>query len=189
MECCILILINDTDGLVQDCCNSIANALEFMQSCTKPFIMTSSIGNIFRVTGPLCGEFTGHRWIPRTKASDAELWCFVGLIQSWGWWFETLSHPLRRHSNVIDGFIVCWHGMSHYTCARFRSAMICRVCIIRNYFSMSPIYSDMSWLSQYQWIVTLKDMGIFDWYRITTLRNTHNFWGSNRRSHSLLNSI
>ena len=39
--------------------------------------MTSSNGNIFRVTGPLCGEFTGHRWIPLTKASDAELWCFV----------------------------------------------------------------------------------------------------------------
>ena len=34
---------------------------------------TSSNGNIFRVTGPLCVEFTGHRWIPRTKASDAEL--------------------------------------------------------------------------------------------------------------------
>ena len=32
---------------------------------------------IFRVTGHLCGEFTGHRWIPRTKASDAELWCFL----------------------------------------------------------------------------------------------------------------
>ena len=28
----------------------------------------------FRVTGPLCGEFTGHRWIPLTKAGDAELW-------------------------------------------------------------------------------------------------------------------
>ena len=26
---------------------------------------------------PLCGEFTGHRWIPRTKASDRELWCFL----------------------------------------------------------------------------------------------------------------
>ena len=26
---------------------------------------TSSNGNIFRVTGPLCGEFTGHRPIPR----------------------------------------------------------------------------------------------------------------------------
>ena len=39
-------------------------------------MMTSSNGNIFRVTGHLCGEFTGHRWIPHTKASDAELWCF-----------------------------------------------------------------------------------------------------------------
>ena len=41
------------------------------------YMMTSSNGNIFRVTGPLCGEFTGHRWIPRTKAIDAELWCFL----------------------------------------------------------------------------------------------------------------
>ena len=44
-------------------------------SCSS--MMTSSNGNIFRVTGHLCGEFTGHRWIPRTKASDAELWCFL----------------------------------------------------------------------------------------------------------------
>ena len=41
------------------------------------FMMTSSNGNIFRVTGPLCEEFTGHQWIPRTKASDAELWCLL----------------------------------------------------------------------------------------------------------------
>ena len=39
-------------------------------------LMTSSNGTIFRVTGRLCGEFTGHRWIPRTTASDAALWCF-----------------------------------------------------------------------------------------------------------------
>ena len=26
---------------------------------------------------PLYGEFTGDRWIPLTKASDAELWCFL----------------------------------------------------------------------------------------------------------------
>ena len=25
----------------------------------------------------LCGKFTGHRWIPLTKATDAELWCFL----------------------------------------------------------------------------------------------------------------
>ena len=40
-------------------------------------MMASSNGNILRVTGHLCGEFTGDRWIPRTKASDAELWCFL----------------------------------------------------------------------------------------------------------------
>ena len=47
-------------------------------------MMTSSNGNIFRVTGPLCGEFTGHRWIPLTKANDAELWCFLwSAINDW----------------------------------------------------------------------------------------------------------
>ena len=40
-------------------------------------MMTSSNGNIFHVNVSLCVEFTGHRWIPLTKASDAELWCFL----------------------------------------------------------------------------------------------------------------
>ena len=35
-------------------------------------MMTSSNENIFRVSGHLCREFTGPRWIPHTKASDAE---------------------------------------------------------------------------------------------------------------------
>ena len=34
-------------------------------------MMTSWNGNIFSVTDPLWGEFTGHRWIPSTKASNA----------------------------------------------------------------------------------------------------------------------
>ena len=58
--------------------------------------------------GPLCGEFTGHRWVPRTKASDAELWCFLWFCalnkllskQSWGWWFETPLCSLWGHCNV-----------------------------------------------------------------------------------------
>ena len=48
-----------------------------MADMWKFFMMTSSNGNIFRVTGHLCAEFTGPRWIPHTKASDAELWCFL----------------------------------------------------------------------------------------------------------------
>ena len=64
-----------------------------------------------RVTGHLCGEFTGHRWIPRTKASDAELWCFLwsGLDRYkrlskewWDWWFEMSSRQLWRHCNELS---------------------------------------------------------------------------------------
>ena len=46
-------------------------------SCFRGVNMTSSNGNIFRVTGHLCGEITGHWWILPTKSSDAVLWCFL----------------------------------------------------------------------------------------------------------------
>ena len=69
-------------------------------------VMTTSNGNIFRVTGHLCGAFTGHRWIPVQRPVK---WTFdVSLICAWmsdwvkpscGWWFETPSRPLWRHSN------------------------------------------------------------------------------------------
>ena len=51
--------------------------------CKRLLMMTSSNGNIFRVTGLLWGEFTGDRWIPLTKANDAELWCFLWAALEW----------------------------------------------------------------------------------------------------------
>ena len=39
--------------------------------------MTSWNGNIFCVTDLSWGESTSHRWVPLTKASDAELWWFL----------------------------------------------------------------------------------------------------------------
>ena len=39
-------------------------------------VMVSWNESIFPVTGLLCEEITGYRWIPPTKASDAELWCY-----------------------------------------------------------------------------------------------------------------
>ena len=49
------------------------------QTHPKAYMMTLSKGKffLFRVTGPLWGESTGHWWIPHTKASDAELWCLL----------------------------------------------------------------------------------------------------------------
>ena len=55
----------------------IDGQLSVYKFCSFFTMMASSNGNIFRVTVPLCGEFTGLRWIPRTKASDTELWRFL----------------------------------------------------------------------------------------------------------------
>ena len=106
------------------------------------FMMTSSNRNILRVTGHLCGEFTGHRWIPRTKASDAELWCLFDLRlnewlskQSWSWWFEMPSHTLWRQSNVLPSSPSC-KGLINWTTrfvnhdARFWRIPVFRYCLI-----------------------------------------------------------
>ena len=73
------------------------------------FMMTSSNGNIFRVTGPLYGEFTGHWWIPRTKGQwrgalmFSLIWGLNKRVskQSRRCWFETPSCSLWCHCDVI----------------------------------------------------------------------------------------
>ena len=86
--------------------------------------MTSSNGSIFRVTGLLCGEFTGHRWIPHTKANDSELWCFL--------WSAPKKNSsankrdagnLRRHCAhfdviVMHGLIICCYCLQFQTYLR-----------------------------------------------------------------------
>ena len=78
-------------------------------------MMTSSNGNPFHVTGLLSGEFTGHQWIPLTKASDVELWCFLwsapeNLLCKWSRrrWSEMPSH-LSRHCNDYC-FVPCFQN-------------------------------------------------------------------------------
>ena len=48
-------------------------SLKLMIGMYRKCMMTSSNGNICCITGPLWGEFPGHRWISLTKASDTEL--------------------------------------------------------------------------------------------------------------------
>ena len=69
--------------------------------------MTSSNGKIFCVTGPLCGELTGHRWIPLTKASDAEIWFFLWSVP-WinGWVNNREAGDLRRHRVHYDAIVM-----------------------------------------------------------------------------------
>ena len=105
-------IANNIDGLVQERRNSIANALELCLSCTNPskwpwvaerdlnyccvVMMTSSNGNIFRVTAPLWREFTSDRWILLTKACDAELLCFL-----WSAPEQTLEKTIAHYYVIV----------------------------------------------------------------------------------------
>ena len=70
-------------------------------------MMTSSNGDIFRVTGPLCGEFTGPGEFPAQRPVTRSFDVFFDLClnkrlskQPRGWWFEALSWSLWRHRNA-----------------------------------------------------------------------------------------
>ena len=75
-------------------------------------MMTSSNGNIFRVTGQLCWEFTGTpnpqppipkgQWRGALMFSLICAWINGWVQQSSGWWFKTPSRPLWRHCNDIS---------------------------------------------------------------------------------------
>ena len=86
---------------------SIMTTQSELKQASGHSMMTSSNGNIFRVTDHLCGEFTGHRWIPRTKASDAELYydviVMVKYTHALNWYFaHLLLWPIReRHSDIL----------------------------------------------------------------------------------------
>ena len=69
--------------------------------------MTSSNKNIFRVIGPLCGEFTGPSWIPLTKASYAELWYFLWFAP-WknGWFNDREAVDLKGHRAPNDAIVM-----------------------------------------------------------------------------------
>ena len=92
-------------GLVMPYDNNIS---VYVKSCSGTDMTTSSNGNIFRVTGHLCGEFTDPGEFPAQRPVTRGFDVFFDLClnerlskQSWGWWFETLPCPLWRHCNDL----------------------------------------------------------------------------------------
>ena len=86
-------------------------------------MMTSSNGNIFRVTGPLCGEFTGPGEFPAQWPVTQSFDVFFDLRLNkrlskhpWGWWFETPPWSLWRQCNeILHFFLYCYmhHIIAH----------------------------------------------------------------------------
>ena len=82
--------------------------IHYIPNCTKYFtnMMMSSNGNITALlaicagNSPVTGEFPTQR--PVTRSFDVSFGLRLNKRlskQSWGWWFQTLSHPLWRHCN------------------------------------------------------------------------------------------
>ena len=91
--------------IVYFCCKLHSNKAGIIR-CSH--MMTSSNGNIFRVTGPLCGEFTGPGEFPTQRPVTRSFDVFFDLRlnkrlskQPWGWWFETPSWSLWRQFNEL----------------------------------------------------------------------------------------
>ena len=87
--------------------NTPVNGRQDSQSQIARSMMMSSNGNIFRVTGHLCGEFTGPGEFPAqrpvTRSFDVSFDLHPNKRLSkqwWGWWLETPSCPLWRHRNA-----------------------------------------------------------------------------------------
>ena len=84
--------------------------------------MTLSNGNIFRVTGHLCGKFSGPRWIPPHKGQWRGALMF-SLICVWinGWVNNLEAGDLRRCRAHYDVTVMCCEifgdqtAASHYT--------------------------------------------------------------------------
>ena len=95
-------------------------------------MMTSSNGNIFRVTGPLCGEFTGPGEFPAQRPVTRSFDVFFDLRlnkrlskQPWGWWFETPSWSLWCHCNALPEPMGTQFNSSHICAPRSCPSKYC----------------------------------------------------------------
>ena len=73
------------------------------------FMMTSSNGNIFRVTGHLCGEFTGPGEFPAQRPVTRSFDVFFHLIT--GWVNNREAGDLKRHRAHYD--VIVMKTLSH----------------------------------------------------------------------------
>ena len=79
---------------------------------------TSSNGDIFRVTDPLCGKSSVTDEFPTQRPVTRSFGVFFDLRlnkrlskRPRGWWFETPSWPLWRHDNAVTE--IKYHDFTH----------------------------------------------------------------------------
>ena len=88
-------------------------------------MMTSWNGNIFRVTGPLCGEFTGPGEFPH-KVQWREALVF-SLSCAWinGRVNNRVDGDLRRHRSPYDVIVMTWENGRYWISTKNKAPQMC----------------------------------------------------------------
>ena len=130
------------------------------------------------------GEFTGPRWTPRTKASDAELWCLF-FICVWinSWVNNGDAGDLRCHGIHYDVTVMPWpeityKGLDHVW--PHASFVVCHSVLLTHWrrdkmadISQTTVWNAFSWLIKLEFCLGLHwnlfpmfELTIFhDWFR------------------------
>ena len=118
-------------------------------------MMTSSNGTIFRVTGSLCGEFTGSGEFPAQRPVTRSFDVFFDLRlnkrlskQPWGWWFETPSWSL-------------WHQCNEFFWAKTSLQILFNFCIFQRWNEQEYIWMYIRiYIYIYIWTILLETINI-----------------------------
>ena len=148
-------------------------------------MMTSSNGNIFALlalcagNSPVHGEFPAQRPVTRSFDVFLDLRLNKRLSkQSWGWWFETLSWPLWRHSNgACHTLIHSWYRLARMSWRKIGTGPSTTTMLIR----LSQFYHDDN-IAQYtcraaiHWLVVILGIVISHKYRSMACSETPYIW-------------
>ena len=108
----------------------------------------------FRITGPLCGKFTGHRWIPAHRPVTRSFGGF--LISAWinGWVNIRVAVDLRRHRAYHDVNVMIWHDIIQVLSWKIQLEKNVRNSATHNILMRRTIIMDLSgfleWESHFQ---------------------------------------
>ena len=109
--------------------------------------MMSSNASFFRVTGSLCAEFTGHRWIPLIKANDAELW-----TSGWSNAGDLRRNRAHYHSYAHRGLVTSFR-CQHRTGLKLPSGILTGPQVMAGFLAAQSHNLDQCWLviCEVQW--------------------------------------
>ena len=134
-------------------------------------MMTSSNGNIFRVTGHLCGEFPSQRPVTRSFDVFFDLRLIKRLSkQSWGWWFETPPWSLWRQCNPFAILAHCSLNkmttiLYTFSYAHHRKISLCAwVQILRNFVASAPTNNKSALTYVLSWRLTKDTNDLNQWW-------------------------